>query len=76
MTELLFSARNLSFGYGSAEILHDVNADVQTGEMVGIIGPNGAGKTTLLRLLSGYLIPVSGAIELFNKDLRTYEKFS
>ncbi|HUJ89297.1 MAG TPA: ABC transporter ATP-binding protein [Syntrophorhabdales bacterium] len=74
MTELLFSARNLSFGYGSAEILHDVNVDVQTGEMVGIIGPNGAGKTTLLRLLSGYLIPVSGAIELFNKDLRTYEK--
>jgi iron complex transport system ATP-binding protein len=74
MTELIFSARNLSFGYGSAEILHDVNVEVQTGEMVGIIGPNGAGKTTLLRLLSGYLIPVSGAIELFNKDLRTYEK--
>jgi iron complex transport system ATP-binding protein len=74
MTELLFSARNLSFGYGSAEILHDVNVEVQTGEMVGIIGPNGAGKTTLLRLLSGYLIPVSGAIGLFGKDLRTYEK--
>jgi iron complex transport system ATP-binding protein len=74
MTEPVFSARNISFAYGSVEVLHSVTADVQQGEMVGIIGPNGAGKTTLLRLLSGYLIPGNGTVELFGKDLRTYEK--
>ncbi len=74
MTELVFSARNISFAYNSTAVLHDVSADVQSGEMVGIIGPNGAGKTTFLRLLSGYLIPVSGTVELFGKGLHTYEK--
>ena len=74
MMERVFSAKNVSFGYGSMQVLHDVNAHVLMGEMVGIIGPNGAGKTTLLRLLSGYLVPGNGTIELFGKDLRTYEK--
>jgi iron complex transport system ATP-binding protein len=74
MTERVFSARDISFAYDSVKVLHGVNTDVQSGEMVGIIGPNGAGKTTLLRLLSGYLIPENGTIELFGKDLRTYEK--
>ncbi len=74
MTELVFSARNIFFAYGSVEVLHDVNMDVESGQMVGIIGPNGAGKTTLLRLLSGYLVPGNGTIELFGKDLRVYEK--
>jgi iron complex transport system ATP-binding protein len=74
MMELVFSIRNVSFGYGSVEVLHDVTADMRAGEMVGIIGPNGAGKTTLVRLLSGYLMPGNGIIELFGKDLRTYEK--
>ena len=74
MTELVYSARNISFAYGSLAVLHDVNMDVESGQMVGIIGPNGAGKTTFLRLLSGYLIPGNGTIELFGKDLPTYEK--
>jgi len=59
---------------GTAKVLDDVHVDVHAGELVGVIGPNGAGKTTLLRLLSGYLIPGNGSIELFGKDLRTYEK--
>jgi len=74
MTELVYSARNISFAYGSLAVLHDVSSDVQSGEMVGIIGPNGAGKTTLLRLLSGYLLPGTGTVDLFGKDLRAYEK--
>ncbi|HME45327.1 MAG TPA: ABC transporter ATP-binding protein [Syntrophorhabdales bacterium] len=74
MTELVYSARNISFAYGSLAVLHDVNMDVESGQMVGIIGPNGAGKTTLLRLLSGYLLPGTGTVELFGKDLRAYEK--
>ena len=74
MSKLVFSVRNISFAYGSVGVLRDVNMDVESGQMVGIIGPNGAGKTTLLRLLAGYLVPGTGTIDLFGKDLRAYEK--
>ncbi len=74
MTELVFSLRNVSFSYGLLEVLQDVSADVRSGEMVAIIGPNGAGKTTLLRLLAGYLKPQHGSIELFGRDIHSYEK--
>jgi iron complex transport system ATP-binding protein len=74
VTELVYSVRNVSFEYGSAKVLDGVHVDVHAGELVGVIGPNGAGKTTLLRLLSGYLMPGNGSIELFGNDLRTYEK--
>lgn len=39
----------------------DISFCVEEGEMVGFIGPNGAGKTTTLKMLSGILVPSSGA---------------
>jgi len=42
--------------------LHDVNATIPEGQIVGLIGPDGAGKTTLIRILTGLLLPTSGRI--------------
>jgi ABC-2 type transport system ATP-binding protein len=39
------------------------------GEIVGLLGHNGAGKTTIMKMLSGYLEPSSGAIEIGGIDL-------
>src|SRR5665213_858793 len=47
--------------------LHDVNFDVQAGEVVGIIGRNGAGKSTMLKILSRITLPSSGKIDLFGR---------
>jgi branched-chain amino acid transport system ATP-binding protein len=61
--------RGLGFRVGGADILSEVDLEVEEGSFLGIIGPNGAGKTTLLNLLSGLLKPTTGSIELFERDL-------
>jgi len=50
--------------------LNDVNLEVPSGQVLGLLGPNGAGKSTLMRLISGYLPPTSGRLEVceFNVD--------
>jgi iron complex transport system ATP-binding protein len=65
MKELL-SARNVSAGYGSRQVLRDVSISLSEGDFLGVLGPNGSGKTTLVRVLSGVLKP--GAGEVFWKE--------
>ena len=50
--------------------LNDVSLDIPAGQVLGLLGPNGAGKSTLMRLISGYLPPTSGSLEVcgFNVD--------
>lgn len=54
---------DISFAYGSTEILKDFNLELKAGETVMITGPNGMGKSTILRLLASVLIPQSGEID-------------
>jgi len=57
----------VSFRYRERLILSDITFTVSPGEFVGIIGPNGGGKTTLLKLMTGFLKPNSGSIEIFGR---------
>ncbi len=59
---LLGSLRGLS-DRGGTEVraVDDVSFSVQPGEMVGYLGPNGAGKSTTIKMLTGILVPSSGA---------------
>ena len=43
---------------------NDVNLTVKVGDILGVVGSSGSGKTTLLGLISGFLKPRRGTIEL------------
>lgn len=49
------------------EILHGIGWEVQPGQNWVILGPNGAGKTTLLKIITGYLWPTSGQVEVLGE---------
>jgi len=53
---------HVSHNYGTVPVLHDMNIEVNPGEVVVLVGPSGCGKTTILNILSGYIKPVSGKV--------------
>jgi branched-chain amino acid transport system ATP-binding protein len=65
----LLSARRLSKDYGKLRVVSSLSFDVREGEILGVIGPNGAGKTTLFALLSGYLAPTEGEVQLRGRPI-------
>lgn len=62
----------VSKSFGGVRAVSDVSLEVPKGQFVGIIGANGAGKTTLLDLLSGFLVPDSGRVEMLGRDVTTW----
>ncbi len=61
------SINNVSFSYGSKQILKDFSLDVEEGSFTTLLGSSGSGKTTLLRLISGFLDMQSGSIYVNGK---------
>jgi branched-chain amino acid transport system ATP-binding protein len=61
-SEPIVSLRDVRAAYGSIEVLHGVNLDVELGSVVAVLGPNGAGKTTMLKVLAGLHPATSGDI--------------
>jgi len=69
MTGLMIDKINLTLG--GKQILKDVSATVQPGELVGMIGPNGAGKSCLLKGILGLNKLDSGRLALNGRNLAT-----
>jgi ATP-binding cassette subfamily B protein len=56
--------KDVSFGYDEAEIIHDFNCKVTSGQKIAIVGPTGAGKTTLVNLLMRFYEIKEGSITI------------
>jgi branched-chain amino acid transport system ATP-binding protein len=54
--------KQLSAGYGSGAVLHQIDLQVGPGEIVALVGANGAGKSTMVRTISGLLEASAGEI--------------
>jgi len=60
----MIQVENLTKYYSHLCAVDQINLDIQRGEIMGLLGPNGAGKTTTLRMLTGFLQPSSGSINI------------
>jgi D-xylose transport system ATP-binding protein len=58
--EHLLALRGYSKSFGPVRALHDVDFEVDAGEIVALVGDNGAGKSTLIKAIDGVQPPDSG----------------
>ena len=62
------SFREVSFGYGDTEVLHQVSFDAVPGGMTAVVGPSGSGKSTVARLIASFWEADSGCVEIGGVD--------
>lgn len=63
----MIKVKNLTKSFGVVKAVDNVSFTIRPGEIVGLLGPNGAGKTTVMRLLTGFLLPDHGLIQIEQK---------
>lgn len=64
----LLRTRGLSRRFGGLLAVSDLNLDIRKDEILGLIGPNGAGKSTTFNLISGFIKPSAGKLEIFGRE--------
>lgn len=65
----MLRTRGLVKEFNGFRAVNDVDLEVEAGTVHALVGPNGAGKTTLFNLLTGFLAPSGGTIELDGQDV-------
>ena len=63
------AVRQLTKDFGGLRAVDDLSFSVGSGEVVGFLGPNGAGKSTTMKMITGYLEPTSGEVEVCGMTL-------
>jgi simple sugar transport system ATP-binding protein len=62
MTAPMYEVRNVSKRFGGVLALDGLDFHLGSGEVVGLLGDNGAGKSTLIKMMSGIILPDTGAV--------------
>ena len=65
----MIEANGLVRRYGDFAAVDDVSFSISAGEVVGLLGHNGAGKTTIMKMLTGFLEPSAGTVNVDGLDV-------
>jgi branched-chain amino acid transport system ATP-binding protein len=71
MTRLL-EVQGLKAWYGSTEVLHGIDLNVEEGQVTALLGANGAGKTTTLRSICKHLVRIGGSVTFHGERIDNY----
>jgi len=61
--------KSLSKSFGPIDAVRNISFNVGYGEVLGFLGPNGAGKSTTMKMITGFLGPTSGTVEVNGHDV-------
>lgn len=65
--------KNVSFAYGSNQILKGLDLEINKGEVVALVGESGSGKSTIVNLLERFYDPNQGEIFIGNTEIRSLD---
>lgn len=68
----IFVTHHLKKSYGEICAVDNISFSIGSSEILGLLGPNGAGKTTTINMILGLILPTSGTIEYFGKELHAH----
>jgi ABC-2 type transport system ATP-binding protein len=68
MSDVAAEVRDLRMRYGARDVLHGIDFEIRTGEVVALLGPNGAGKTTTIEILEGFRGRSAGQVRVLGTD--------
>ena len=60
----MIKVQGLSKIYGEHIAVDDISFEVKEGHIYGFLGPNGAGKSTTMNIITGYIAPTLGTVEV------------
>ncbi|MFH1643528.1 MAG: ATP-binding cassette domain-containing protein [Patescibacteria group bacterium] len=69
----MINVQSLTKKYGDVVAVDNVSFNLSEGEIIGLLGPNGAGKTTILRILTSFLEPTYGLVQINDLNLDNAE---
>ena len=65
----IVEVKNLIKKYDNSVAVNDISFNIQEGEILGLLGPNGAGKTTTIQMILDLIVPTSGSVKIFGKEM-------
>jgi ABC-2 type transport system ATP-binding protein len=65
----MIEVRELTKLFGDTRAVDGISFDIKAGEILGFLGPNGAGKTTTMRVVTCYLPPTAGTVQVDGLDV-------
>lgn len=68
------TVENLTKIYGSQKAVDNISFRVKTGEILGFLGPNGAGKSTTMKIISCFISPTHGSVQLDGFDTNKHSE--
>lgn len=60
----VLKAENINFGYGSNQVLKNLNFEMDNSQIIGLFGDSGSGKSTFCKILNGFIKDYGGTVSV------------